>query len=199
MTEPVPVPPAVEGLAVTLARLEGKFDNLRTTVDGLGKQHSMSDGQLQRAIDGLGKGIQEAREEARRDITGARVALEAKLEDLETDLVRHTQSVNPHPLQEEWIRRQNDKLVVEIGVARQETRDGDQALRERIAEINSSLADKIADTTNGLSVQLSAISSSVNNATAQAHGGWAVLRPMGVVLGGIIVAGAGAVLGHFIK
>lgn len=105
-----------EGLDVKLARLEVKIDGLVERVDERGKTEM----QLRLEID-------KVREQARHDCSVVRVDLERQLHVLQMDLEKHEQAVNPHPQQEDWLRRHVDRLTVSIDGLRTDL----SALREK--------------------------------------------------------------------
>jgi chromosome segregation ATPase len=94
---------APESVEVKLTRLEAKFDALAGKVD----DKSEVDRQIRTEIATV-------REQARHDASAVRVDLERQLHVLAESISKHEQAVNPHPNQEDWMRRHVDRLATAI-------------------------------------------------------------------------------------
>lgn len=107
-------------LEVTLARLEGKVDVLNERVSGQGVSSAETARALQRGLDEVKAAVQQAREEARHDASEVRVDLERQVAEVAADLASHIDLKNPHPHQEEWLRRDTRTVAAEVGRVRDE-------------------------------------------------------------------------------
>lgn len=107
-------------LEVTLARLEGKVDVLNERVSGQGVSSAETARALQRGLDEVKAAVQQAREEARHDASEVRVDLERQVGEVAADLAAHIELKNPHPHQEEWLRRDTRTVAAEVGRVRDE-------------------------------------------------------------------------------
>ena len=58
----------------------------------------------------LRQDIATSREESRREVSAVRVDLERQIADVAADLAKHEAAVNPHPPQEDWLRKATDRL-----------------------------------------------------------------------------------------
>lgn len=92
-----------ESVEVKLTRIEEKLGALAEKFDGQAKTEAQ-----------LRADIAASREESRREASAVRVDLERQVARVAEDLAAHVIAVNPHPQQEEWLRRHIDRLVIAI-------------------------------------------------------------------------------------